>query len=91
MKRSAPRAEKRKDSRKAVVERIKRIEDAIIKGTEYLESGKHSDWKGFRPLFYSKTSDGKELPPHRDWVKNFFLPRMKKALSRSEKLLDKLS
>jgi hypothetical protein len=91
MRRSSPRTEKRKKAKDAVVERIKRIEDAITKGTEYLESGKHADWKGFRPLFYTKIRNGKELPPHRDWVKNFLLPRWEKALIRAEKLLGKLS
>ncbi len=91
MKRSSPMTEKRRISRKAVLERIKRIKEAIEKGTEYLENGKHSDWRRFRPLFNSKMRNGKELPPHRDWVKNFLLPRWKKALCRAEKLLDRLS
>jgi hypothetical protein len=72
------------------VERIKLIEQAIAKGKEYLESGKHAHWNGFRPLFDSKFRDGKELPPHKDWVKNVFLPRMEKALRREEKLVERL-
>ena len=74
--------------RKAVLERIDSLEQAIGKATEYLESGKHADWSGFRPLFVSKFKDGKELPPHRDWVKNVFLPRQEKALRRAEKLVE---
>jgi hypothetical protein len=75
--------------KKVIIDRIKRLEEAIAKGNTYLESGKYSDWSGFQPLFTPKVRDGKELPPHRDWVKNFFLPRMEKALNRAEKLLQR--
>jgi hypothetical protein len=73
------------------VERIKLIEQAIAKAKEYLESGKNAEWTGFRPLFVYKVKDGKRLPPHKDWVKNVFLPRMEKALRRAEKLAERLS
>jgi hypothetical protein len=76
--------------RKAVLERIGAIEQAISRAKEYLESGKHADWIGFRPLFDSKFRDGKELPPHKDWVKNVFLPREEKALRYAEKVLERL-
>jgi len=76
--------------RKAVVDRIESLEQAIRRAREYLESGEHADWHGFRPLFNRKSKDGKELPPHKDWVKNVFLPRMEKALTRAEKVLDRL-
>ena len=72
------------------VERIKLMEQAIAKAKEYLETGKHADWRGFRPLFVIKFKDGKELPPHKDWVRNVFLPRMEKALRRAEKLAERL-
>ncbi len=75
---------------KAVLERIKRIEEAITKGREYLESGKHADWRGFRPLFNTKVKSGKAVPPHRDWVKNVFLPRRERALRQAEKVLRRL-
>jgi hypothetical protein len=74
---------------KAVVDRIKSLEEAIHKATEYLESGKHADWHGFRPLFDRKLKDAKELPPHKDWVKNVYRPGMNKALARAEKLLER--
>lgn len=61
--------------RKAVLDRIKNLEEAIAKGQEYLESGKHAHWNGFRPLFVPKLREGKTLPPHKDWVKNVFIPR----------------
>jgi hypothetical protein len=76
--------------RKAVLDRIERLEGAIDKAKEYLKSGKHADWNGFRPWFVGKKKDGKELPPHKDWVKNVFLPRMEKALNRAEKILERL-
>ncbi len=77
--------------RKAILDRIELLQEAIRKAREYLESGKHADWKRFRPLFDRKVRDGKELPPHKDWVKNVFLPRREKALSRAEKLLERFS
>jgi hypothetical protein len=76
--------------KKAVLGRIESLEDAIGKAREYLEDGKHAHWPGFRPLFARKLKDGKELPPHKDWVKNVFLPRMEKALSQAEKSLERL-
>jgi hypothetical protein len=65
-----------------ILERIESIEQSILKAKEYLESGKHADWAGFRPLFVSKPQ-----PPHKDWVKNVFLARTEKALRRAEKVL----
>jgi hypothetical protein len=76
--------------KKAVLDRIKRFEEAITKGREYLESGKHANWKGFRPVFYGKIQNGKELPPHKDWVKNVFLPKTERALRHAEKVLLRL-
>ena len=74
--------------RKALLERIDSLEEAIARAREYLEIGKHAHWSGCRPLCVSKSKDGKELPPHRDWVKNVFLPRQEKALRRAEKLVE---
>jgi hypothetical protein len=76
--------------RKAIQDRIESLEEAIRKAKEYLESGKHADWHRFRPLFIHKLKDGKELPPHRDWVKNVFLRRVERALTRTQKTLEKL-
>ncbi len=76
--------------RKAVLDRIKHLEGAILKGREYLASGKHANWRGFRPLFSTKVRGGMELPPHKDWVKNVFLPRSERALKNAEKVLQKL-
>jgi hypothetical protein len=77
--------------KKPIIERIKDLEDAIRKSNDYLESGKYADWRGFRPLFAHKIKDGQKLPPHRDWVKNVFLPGIEKALRRAEKLLERFS
>ena len=76
--------------RHAVIERIAMLEQAIATAKEYLDSGKHAHWHALRPLFLHKLKDGKELPPHRDWVRNVFLPQQEKALSRAERLLDRL-
>jgi hypothetical protein len=75
---------------KAFLDRIERIEEAITKAREYLESGKHADWHGFRPFLVNKVRDGKVLSPHKDWVKNVFLPRQEGALRRNQRLLEKL-
>jgi hypothetical protein len=74
--------------KKAIREHIESIEQAIAKANEYLESGKHAHWSKFRPLFDSKFKEGKELPPHKDWVKNVFLPRKQKAVRHAEKVLE---
>ena len=76
---------------KAILDRIKTLEEAITKEREYLESRAHADWYGFRALFVPKTKAGKTLPPHKDWVKNVFLPRCEKALREAEKLLERLT
>jgi hypothetical protein len=77
--------------RKAVLDRIESLEEDILRAKEYLESGKHANWSGFRPLFVNKFKNGKELPPHKDWVENVFLPRKEKALRRAEKLIERIS
>ena len=73
----------------SILDRIKHLEDAITKGREYLESGKHAHWHGFRPLFEDKVRDGKILPPNKDWVKNVFIPRYEKELKKADKILEK--
>jgi len=76
---------------KAILDKIKHLEDAIAKGKEYLESGEHAHWHGFRPLFVDKVKDGEILPPHKDWVRNVFLPSCEKALKKVQGKLDKLT
>lgn len=76
--------------RKAVANRIQSLERAIAYAQAYLNTGKHGDWAGFRPLFFRKLKDGKELPPTKDWVRKTFLPRMEKALRRAEIIMDQL-
>jgi hypothetical protein len=76
---------------KAVLDRIEHIEDAIAKAHEYLEVGDNADWHGFRPLFVDKGRDGDVLPPHKDWVKNVFLPSQEKALMENQRVLETLN
>ena len=76
---------------KAILERIEHLEDAIAKGREFLESGKHADWHGFRPWFVDKVRDGKVLPPHKDWIKNVFLPRHERSLRKAHRLLERVT
>jgi hypothetical protein len=77
--------------KKAILARIKHLEEAIARGREYLQTGAHADWNGFRPLFAPKEKDGKALPPHPDWVRNWFLPSRERALARAEKLLERMT
>ena len=74
--------------KKAILERIESHEDALTRAYEYLETGAHSDWPGFRAFFTPKHKDGKEVPPHRDWVKNVFIPNYEKAIHKAERKLD---
>jgi hypothetical protein len=76
--------------KKAILDRIESLELSIGRAREYLECGKHALWSGFRPMFAAKLKDGKRLPPHRDWVKNVFLPRMEKTLKRAEEIMERL-
>jgi hypothetical protein len=76
--------------RKAILDRIKHLAAAIAKGREYLQTGEHAHWHGFRPLFDAKVRDGRSLPPHKDWVKNVFLPNRERALRRAQSLLEEL-
>lgn len=76
--------------KKAILDRIRRLEEGIARAREYLETGAHADWRRFRPLFDKKVRNGIPLPPHKDWVKNVFLRSYERALIRSEKLLEQL-
>ncbi|MCC6797818.1 MAG: hypothetical protein IT366_22075 [Candidatus Hydrogenedentes bacterium] len=80
-------------SKKAIHDRIKHLEDAIVKSREYLENGKHAHWHGFQPWFFDKVKvkDGKIAPPHKDWIRNVFIPRNERALRAAQDRLDKLS
>ncbi len=75
----------------AILDRIKHLEDAIAKGYEYLENGDHAHWHGFRPLFSRKVQGNKVLPPHKDWVRNVFIPRRERALRNASRKLEKLT
>lgn len=76
---------------KAILDRIKLLEDGMAKGREFLEFGKHADWNGFRPLFAKKVRDDKVLPPHKDWIKNLFIPRHERALRKAHKSLERVT
>ena len=76
--------------KKAVLDRIRHLEEAIAKASEYLESGAHADWRGFRPLFTAKLRGGKALPPHKDWIKNVFLRVANGQLQDAERILKRL-
>jgi hypothetical protein len=56
--------------RKKIIERIDRLNEAIDKARDYLVTGDHSNWRGFRPLF----GDSRNRLPHPDWIANVFLP-----------------
>jgi hypothetical protein len=77
--------------RKEILGRIKHLEEAITKGREYLANGKHAGWHGFRPLFVSKARENKVLSPHKDWIKNVFLPNHEKSLVAANSLLERVT
>lgn len=76
------------NKKRDITKRVKRLEADILKAQEYLEKGEHSSWHKFQPLFNEKIKDGKVMPPHKDWVRNVFIPNLEKELSEAEKLLD---
>ncbi len=76
---------------KTVLDRIAAAEDALARAREYLATGAHQHWPGFRALFAPKQRNGIELPPHADWVRNVFIPRMEKVLVEAERAMEKLS
>jgi len=75
--------------KKDILERIQKLEESILKANEYLETGANAHWHGFRPIFKTKIKNGKELPPHKDWIENVFLPNKVKALNEAEKVLER--
>jgi len=77
------------NKKRDIAKRISRLEADIVKAREYLDTGAHSNWHKFQPLFNRKISDGKTAPPHKDWVRNVFLPNLEKALNETEKLIDR--
>jgi len=76
--------------KKEILKRISDIEEGMAKAREYLQTGAHAHWHGFKPFFKEKGRDGKILPPHKDWVKNVFIPNSERALRKAEKLIDRL-
>lgn len=76
--------------RKSIDARIGRIEAAIKLANEYLDTGAHADWQGFRPLFVGKFKDGKPCPPHHEWVKNVFLRGCRRQLADAKRALKRL-
>ena len=82
---------KKSDERKKneIRSRIKSIEEGIAKANEYLETDKHADWRGFRPYFRVKIRNNKIVPPHKDWIRNVYIPRLERSLKTTEKLLDR--
>jgi len=76
--------------KKEMLNRINDLEEQIAKARDYLQTGTHAHWNGFRPLFREKVKDGKMLPPHKDWVKNVFIPSRERALRKAEKLIERL-
>ena len=76
--------------KKEILNRINDLEEQIAKAREYLQTGAHAHWNGFRPLFREKVKDGKILPPHKDWVKHVFIPSRERALRKAEKLIERL-
>ena len=76
-------------NKKSVEERIRSLEDNLLRAREYLEHGSHANWHGFQPFFKKKIRNGKVAPPHRDRVENVSIPVCEKAVREAEKILDR--
>jgi len=76
--------------REGIERRIRRLEATVKLANEYLDTGAHADWGGFRPLFVDKWKDGKPCPPHKDWVRNVFIKRCERLIGESMKALKRL-
>ncbi|MDJ0779763.1 MAG: hypothetical protein QNJ85_17975 [Gammaproteobacteria bacterium] len=76
--------------KKAVEDRIKSPEENLIKAHEYLENGSHANWHGFQPWFRKKIRNEELAHPHKDWIRNVFIPRCERAIHKAEKQLDRL-
>ncbi|MEQ8276637.1 MAG: hypothetical protein RMA76_14910 [Deltaproteobacteria bacterium] len=77
-------------TKQKILARIADLESQIRRAHEYLQTGAHAHWHGFRPLFNDKIQNGRVAPPHKDWVRSVFLPRRERLLRKAEKLLDRL-
>jgi hypothetical protein len=73
-----------------LLERIRSLEEAIVKADEYLLDGRHAAWHGFQPHLTPKLRDGRPLPPHPDWVRTVFLRNAHRNLSLAERQLERL-
>ncbi len=82
------RSKQRQIKIKAVTDRIEQIKKNLLIGYEFLATGAHGNWHGFKPLYVEKTKDGIALPPHRDWVKNVFIAELERSLVKAEKKLE---
>ncbi|MEO0481506.1 MAG: hypothetical protein AAF196_18705 [Planctomycetota bacterium] len=74
-----------------VLARIGSIEADLAKAREYLASGRHADWHGFRALFEQKHREDRELPPYKDSARNVFVRRLESDLSKAERALERLA
>ena len=74
---------------KRIEDRISSIQYELIKAHEFLETGAHAHWHGFRVLFKQKYISDKVAPPHKDWVRNVFIPNRESALKDAENILDR--
>jgi hypothetical protein len=72
--------------RRAILDRMKKLSEALTKANEYLASGAHGHWTGFRPLIGGSCG----RLPHRVWIANVFIPRRVRALRRCEIALEKV-
>ena len=69
-----------------IVESIEKHATAVEMAQQYLATGDHAHWHGFRPLF----GGARDRAPHPDWVAHVFLRRRSGSLAFYEKLLERL-
>ena len=79
------------DKTASVMSKIRWCEDQLKLAYRYLEVGEGGDFHIFRPLFSQKLDAGGSVaPPHKDWIRSFFIPRRERALARLVKRLRRL-
>ena len=76
--------------KRSIENRIRRLEAGIKLANQYLETGEHADWAGFRPLFWYKWKGDEICPPHKDWVKNVVIKRLEREITKANKALKRL-
>ena len=70
----------------SILKHQKRLERQIELAERYLATGKGAGAECLRPML-NEDGMGDRCPPHPDWVRNVFIPRMRRGIQRCERSL----